>query len=71
MQHDFGKTEGRTSVTPTNVAEKYRDGFELDKSILKVNIHQIEENPLAMRIFTHVAQTSTAIQVAWSHPANF
>lgn len=24
-----------------------------------------------MRIFTHVAQTSTAIQVAWSHPANF
>ena len=24
-----------------------------------------------MRVFTHVAQTSTAIQVAWSHPSNF
>lgn len=72
MAHDFGKEGGRTSVTPTNVmVDKYKDGFELDKALLKTNMLQIEENPLAMRIFTHVAQTSTAIQVAWSHPANF
>lgn len=53
------------------MVEKYKDGFELEKALLKTNMLQIEENPLAMRIFTHVAQTSTAIQVAWSHPANF
>ena len=59
---------GRASINPI---DKNKDGFELDKTILKHNIAQIEENPLSLRIFTHVAQTSTAIQVAWSHPSNF
>lgn len=42
-----------------------------EKAVVKENMTQIEQNPLSKRIFTHVAQTSTAIQVAWSHPANF
>lgn len=70
--NDPGKADGpRASITPTNAETKFKDGFELDKNTLKTNMAKIEENPLAMRIFTHVAQTSTAIQVAWSHPANF
>ena len=31
----------------------------------------LDQNPLFRRQFTHIAQTSTAIQVAWSHPTNF
>jgi len=42
-------------MTTSIGGDKYKDGFELDKSILKINMTQIEENPLAMRIFTHVA----------------
>ena len=39
MAHDFGKEGGRTSVTPTNVmVDKYKDGFELDKALLKTNM---------------------------------
>ena len=42
-----------------------------EKQIMKDNMAVIESNCLSPRIFTHVAQTSTAIQVAWSHPSNF
>lgn len=42
-----------------------------EKLVIKENIAMIEQNCLASRVFTHVAQTSTAIQVAWSHPSNF
>jgi hypothetical protein len=73
--HDFAtkpEAPNRASMTPTNAEQnKFKDGFELEKAVLKNNMTKIEENPLAMRIFTHVAQTSTAIQVAWSHPTNF
>lgn len=30
----------------------------------------LNNDPLFKRSFTHIAQTSTAIQVAWSHPSN-
>jgi hypothetical protein len=68
---DFAPKERSTTPTGQDKVKELKDGFELDKNILKTNLAQIEENPLAMRIFTHVAQTSTAIQVAWSHPVNF
>lgn len=51
--------------------EVRKDGFELEPTNLVQNQQIIDENPLAMRIFTHVGTTSTAIQVAWSHPTNF
>ena len=45
--------------------------IDSEKAVIKENMSLIEQNPLGRRVFTHVAQTSTAIQVAWSHPANF
>lgn len=32
---------------------------------------KLDQNYILKRHFTHIAQTSTAIQVAWSHPQNF
>jgi len=46
-------------------------GLDPEKQAIKDNMAQIESNCLLPRVFTHVAQTSTAIQVAWSHPSNF
>jgi len=37
----------------------------LDEHTIRLN-----EDPLCKRNFTLIAQTSTAIQVAWSHPSN-
>lgn len=55
-----------------NMAQnKERNQVDPEKQAIKENMALIEKNCLAPRVFTHVAQTSTAIQVAWSHPANF
>ena len=51
--------------------EKKDDRYEQDKQVIKDNYAAIDLNPLGQRVFTHVAQTTTAIQVAWSHPQNF
>ena len=52
--HDFKDT--RNSGNQSLQADtKFKDGFELEKSVMKANLLLIEENPLAMRIFTHVA----------------
>jgi hypothetical protein len=32
---------------------------------------KLDADPLHRRVFVLVSQTSTAIQVSWSHPANF
>ena len=55
----------------TGEKKQKEDRYDLDKQAAKENFAAIDKNPLGQRIFTHVAQTSTAIQVAWSHPQNF
>ena len=45
--------------------------LESQKRIKVENQTLINTNPLHQRCFTNVSQTSTSIQVAWSHPQNF
>ena len=52
-------------------AKEKKSSTDPVKQMIKDNMAQIEQNCLLPRVFTHVAQTSTAIQVAWSHPSNF
>jgi len=59
-----------SSQVINGLKEKIREavGEEADRELLAKNFEELNANPIAARIFTHMAQTSTAIQVAWSHP---
>ena len=59
-----------SNLAPNNKENRVQVS-EPEKQVIKDNMAEIEQDCLAPRVFTHVAQTSTAIQVAWSHPSNF
>lgn len=65
----------RNRISMNNLAAANKDRasqvLDAEKQAIKDNMALIESNCLLPRVFTHVAQTSTAIQVAWSHPSNF
>jgi len=53
---------------PSPIVEKDPEDIKRER---QENQLQINDNPLHQRVFTNISQTSTSIQVAWSHPQNF
>jgi hypothetical protein len=61
-----------TSANPVKNRKPTTPDLQLSPLKGRVTPEEIEfTDPLTVRQFTHVAQTATAIQVAWSHPSNF